>query len=95
MPRASSLGSSRSSIWDLLFYYSVPLALIATLAAAINIGVTIASGVLTLRKVRLLLDYQGKLSGVMVQIINGVSKFRVAGAEPERLLTGAGNIEIS
>ncbi|WP_088889866.1 NHLP bacteriocin export ABC transporter permease/ATPase subunit [Leptolyngbya ohadii] len=65
----------------LLFYYSVPLALIATLVAAINIGVTIASGVFTLKKVRPLLDYQGKLSGVMVQMINGISKFRVAGAE--------------
>ncbi len=65
----------------LLFYYSMPLALIATVVAAINIGVTIASGVLTLQKVRPLLDYQGKLLGVMVQMINGISKFRVAGAE--------------
>jgi len=65
----------------LLFYYSFPLALIALLVAAINIAVTIASSVLTLRKVRPLLDRQGKLFGMMVQIINGVAKFRVAGAE--------------
>lgn len=65
----------------LLFYYSVPLALIATLVAAINIGVTIASSILTLKKARPLLDQQGKLFGMMVQIINGVAKFRVAGAE--------------
>lgn len=36
---------------------------------------------LTLRKVRPLLEQQGKLFGMMVQIINGVAKFRVAGAE--------------
>ncbi|HEY9734804.1 MAG TPA: NHLP bacteriocin export ABC transporter permease/ATPase subunit, partial [Trichocoleus sp.] len=66
----------------LLFYYSVPLALIATLVAAINIGVTIVSSLLTLKKVRPLLEQQGKLFGMMVQIINGVAKFRIAGAEP-------------
>lgn len=65
----------------LLFYYSVPLALIATFVAAINIAVTIISGILTLRKVRPLLNQQGVLFGMMVQIIGGVAKFRVAGAE--------------
>lgn len=65
----------------LLFYYSLPLALIATLVALVNIAVTVVSGILTLRKVRPLLDQQGKLFGMMVQIINGVAKFRVAGAE--------------
>lgn len=65
----------------LLFYYSVPLALIATFVAAINIAVTIISGILTLRKVRPLLNQQGLLFGTMVQIIGGVAKFRVAGAE--------------
>lgn len=65
----------------LLFYYSMPLALIATGVALINIAVTIISGILTLRKARPLLDRQGKLFGVVVQMIKGVSKFRVAGAE--------------
>ena len=65
----------------LLFYYSFPLALIATFVAAINIAVTIISGILMLRKVRPLLNQQGLLFGMMVQIIGGVAKFRVAGAE--------------
>ncbi len=65
----------------LLFYYSFPLALIATLVAFINVAVTIISGILTLRKVRPLLNLQGKLFGMMVQIIGGVAKFRMAGAE--------------
>lgn len=65
----------------LLFYYSAPLAFVALLVALLNIAVTIAAGILTLRRVRPLLDRQGKLFGMMVQIINGVAKFRVAGAE--------------
>jgi NHLM bacteriocin system ABC transporter ATP-binding protein len=65
----------------LLFFYSTPLAFIALLAAVINIAVTVASGILTLKKTKPLLDRQGKLFGVMVQLINGVAKFRIAGAE--------------
>jgi NHLM bacteriocin system ABC transporter ATP-binding protein len=65
----------------LLFYYSFPLALIAVLVALINIAVTIISGILTIRKIRPLLNMQGKLFGMMVQIIGGVSKFRTSGAE--------------
>ncbi|MBE9012588.1 NHLP bacteriocin export ABC transporter permease/ATPase subunit [Pseudanabaenaceae cyanobacterium LEGE 13415] len=65
----------------LLFYYNASLALLATLVALVNITVTIVSGVMTLRKVRPLLELQGQLFGVMVQLINGVTKLRVAGAE--------------
>jgi NHLM bacteriocin system ABC transporter ATP-binding protein len=65
----------------LLFYYNASLALIATVVALINISVTLFSGIMTLRKVRPLLELQGQLSGVMVQLINGVTKLRVAGAE--------------
>jgi NHLM bacteriocin system ABC transporter ATP-binding protein len=65
----------------LLFFYSMPLALIAVVVALVNIAVTIISGILTLRQVRPLLERQGKLFGVVVQLINGVTKLRVAGAE--------------
>ncbi|BAY64338.1 ABC transporter-related protein [Calothrix brevissima NIES-22] len=65
----------------LLFYYSPSLALIAVFVALINIAVTIISGILTIRKVRPLLEMQGKLFGMMVQIINGVAKFRTNGAQ--------------
>lgn len=79
-----SIFSSLFSLLNLglLFYYSVPLALVATVVAVLNIAVTVVSGVLTLKKLRPLLDQQGKLFGMMVQIVNGVAKFRVAGAEP-------------
>ncbi|GAA6621852.1 NHLP bacteriocin export ABC transporter permease/ATPase subunit [Scytonema sp. NUACC26] len=65
----------------LLFYYNVSLALIACVVAVVNIVVTIVSGILTLHKVRPLLEIEGEISGVMVQLIDGVAKLRVAGAE--------------
>ena len=65
----------------LLFYYSGSLALVAVAVALIYIVVTIVSGILTVRKFRPLLEQQGELFGVMVQLIDGVAKLRVAGAE--------------
>ncbi|UBF30476.1 NHLP bacteriocin export ABC transporter permease/ATPase subunit (plasmid) [Kovacikia minuta CCNUW1] len=65
----------------LLFYYSVKLALIAVAVAIVAIVVTTLSGVFLLRKVRPLLELQGSIFGQTVQLINGISKLRVAGAE--------------
>jgi len=65
----------------LLFYYGGSLALVAVGVALLYIVVTIVSGVLTVRKFRPLLEQQGQLFGVMVQLIDGVAKLRVAGAE--------------
>ncbi|GAB1544457.1 NHLP bacteriocin export ABC transporter permease/ATPase subunit [Scytonema sp. NUACC21] len=65
----------------LLVYYNVSLAAIAIVAAVVNTALTFISGMLALRKVRPLLEQQGQLFGVMVQLINGVAKLRVAGAE--------------
>ncbi|ARV62940.1 NHLP bacteriocin export ABC transporter permease/ATPase subunit [Nostocales cyanobacterium HT-58-2] len=65
----------------LLIYYNGSLALIAIVAGVVNIALTFISGILTLRKVRPLLEQQGQIFGVMVQLINGVAKLRVAGAE--------------
>ncbi|MEH2137632.1 NHLP bacteriocin export ABC transporter permease/ATPase subunit [Nostoc sp.] len=65
----------------LLIYYNSSLTLIAIVAAVVNIALTFFSGMLTLRKVRPLLEQQGQIFGVMVQLINGVAKLRVAGAE--------------
>ena len=65
----------------LLFYYSPPLALIALLVALLIMVVTVASGLVLVRKYRPLLEMQGKIYGLVVQLINGVSKLRIAGAE--------------
>jgi NHLM bacteriocin system ABC transporter ATP-binding protein len=65
----------------LLVYYNRNLALLAIAVALVYVVVTLVSGFLTLRKTRPLLEQQGLLLGIMVQIISGVAKLRVAGAE--------------
>lgn len=65
----------------LLFYYSAPLALVAVVVGLLTGVVTIVSGVITRRKLRPLQEIQGKIFGLMVQLIGGVSKLRVAAAE--------------
>jgi NHLM bacteriocin system ABC transporter ATP-binding protein len=65
----------------LLFFYSSQLALVAVGIAVVVIIVTTISGVLTRRNMRPLEDMQGDISGLMVQLIGGVSKLRIAGAE--------------
>jgi NHLM bacteriocin system ABC transporter ATP-binding protein len=65
----------------LLFYYDVKLALVAAVLALISMLVTIGVGVVQVRRQRVLLRLQGRLMGTVLQIINGISKFRMAGAE--------------
>jgi NHLM bacteriocin system ABC transporter ATP-binding protein len=65
----------------LLIYYDGTLALVSIAIALIYVVLTLASGLLTLRKMHPLMEQQGELLGVMVQLINGVAKLRVAGAE--------------
>ncbi|MBV9389036.1 MAG: NHLP bacteriocin export ABC transporter permease/ATPase subunit [Chroococcidiopsidaceae cyanobacterium CP_BM_ER_R8_30] len=65
----------------LMFYYSQELALIAGLLALVSIIVTTIHGLLTFKKNRALLTLQGNLFGNSVQLINGISKLRVSGAE--------------
>ena len=66
----------------LLFYYSARLTVLALFVACLVAVVTILSGLLLLKKQRPLLELDGELYGLMVQLINGVSKLRIAGAEP-------------
>lgn len=66
----------------LLFYYSATLAVLALFVALLVMSVTLISGAILLKKQRPLLALDGQLYGLMVQLINGVSKLRIAGAEP-------------
>ena len=65
----------------LLFYYSARLAFFAAAVAVVAIAVTIISSYFLVSKVRPLLEMQGNIFGQTVQLINGISKLRVAGAE--------------
>lgn len=65
----------------LLFYYNAKLAIVAVIVAIITVAVTTVSGLLLLHQVRPLLELRGNIFGQTVQLINGISKLRVAGAE--------------
>jgi len=71
----------------LMAYYSLPLAAIALLVALLVMAVTLASGLVLVRKYRPLLELQGQLYGLVVQLINGVAKLRIAGAEARAFAT--------
>jgi NHLM bacteriocin system ABC transporter ATP-binding protein len=65
----------------LLFTYSTQLAFVAVLVAVANIIVTNVAGTLTRQKMLPLEELQGEVFGLTVQLIGGVSKLYVAGAE--------------
>jgi ATP-binding cassette subfamily C protein len=65
----------------LLLYYSRTLTLVALAAASLSAALTIGSGVMILRCYREILELKGRFFGLLVQLINGVAKLRVAAAE--------------
>lgn len=65
----------------LLFAYSWPLALIALGVLIANLFVTSAASLTLLRHNRELVRLRASIRGVSVQLIQGVSKLRVSGAE--------------
>lgn len=71
----------------LLFFYSVKLAIVAVAVALVVIAVTTIFGVFLIQNVRPLLELQGSIFGQTVQLINGISKLRVAGAEERAFAT--------
>jgi ATP-binding cassette subfamily C protein len=65
----------------LLFYYHAALALVATGLVFLSMIVTFLAGTLQLRQQRRLVAEEGQIAGLILQLINGIAKFRVAGAE--------------
>jgi ATP-binding cassette subfamily C protein len=65
----------------LLFYYSTKLAVLALIVALVVGSVTIASGLVLIRKNRPLVELEGDIFGLVVQLINGVGKLRISGVE--------------
>ncbi|MBM3811093.1 MAG: NHLP bacteriocin export ABC transporter permease/ATPase subunit [Acidimicrobiia bacterium] len=79
----SSLVSGVFSVFSfgLLFYYGPQLVPVAIVAVVIAIATTVAASRLRMRVVRELAEVDGKLSGVVFELISGVAKFRLSGAE--------------
>lgn len=65
----------------LMFYYSAKLALVAALAALTIVTSTVLLAAQLLGHLRSLQEVLGRVFGLTVQLINGVSKLKVSGAE--------------
>jgi ATP-binding cassette subfamily C protein len=65
----------------LLFKYSVPLACLACGLILVALLATWVCGYFEIRLRRVQSETRGRISGLVLQLINGVSKFRIAGAE--------------
>ncbi|MCP3955946.1 MAG: NHLP bacteriocin export ABC transporter permease/ATPase subunit [Desulfobacterales bacterium] len=79
----SSILSGIFSVFYLiiLFFYSIKLAIVAILATVLPFLVTVVSGYFEIKYGRELLDIKGKIAGIVLQFLTGLSKLRVAGAE--------------
>ncbi len=65
----------------LLFYYSWRLALVAVGITLVSVTIVAAVGYIQIRHQRSIHKLQGKLSGMVLQLISGISKLRVSGTE--------------
>ncbi|MEZ4580436.1 MAG: NHLP bacteriocin export ABC transporter permease/ATPase subunit [Caldilineaceae bacterium] len=67
--------------FGLLFYLSPALALVALVLALIIVGVSVGTSYYQLRFQRQTTQLQGEVSGLVLQLLTGISKIRIAGAE--------------
>ncbi|MGB3493298.1 MAG: NHLP bacteriocin export ABC transporter permease/ATPase subunit [Elainellaceae cyanobacterium] len=65
----------------LLFYYSASLAFLGLIVALVVMVFTVITGIILIQRHRPLLALDGELYGLLVQLVNGVPKLRMAGAE--------------
>ncbi|HEX5848030.1 MAG TPA: NHLP bacteriocin export ABC transporter permease/ATPase subunit [Rubrobacter sp.] len=92
----SSLLSGVFSIFSfaVIFYYSAELGLIAALMAAVIVVVTAAGGFVQLRYQRRETEMLGKVSSLVLQMLTGIAKLRVAGAEMRAFSVWSGQYSI-
>lgn len=65
----------------LLFYYSTSLAWIAILLVFLQVSVNYIVGRMQVAKQKDILAFSGKTAGIVLQMLTGISKFRVTGTE--------------
>jgi NHLM bacteriocin system ABC transporter ATP-binding protein len=80
----SSLLSGVFSVFSflLLFYYNSQLALVATAIVALSCAVSAAGLYIQLRYEREVVHARGRISGMILGLIENIGKLRVSGAEP-------------
>lgn len=79
----SSLFASFMAVLNLglLYYYNSTLSILAVAIASLVFMFTVGMSYFIRRNLRVLLELDGKFFGLVIQLINGVGKLRVAGAE--------------
>jgi NHLM bacteriocin system ABC transporter ATP-binding protein len=75
--------------YALLFYFSVQLALVATALTALALGITAVCGHLYVRTQREIFNIEGKIAGTLLEAVQGIAKFRIAGAEDRAFVNWA------
>ena len=75
----------------LLFYYDVRLAMIGTLLFIVVVAATVVTAFIQLPIERMQYQVRGKVAGIVLQILTGISRLRVAGAENRALAYWAGH----
>ncbi len=84
------LGCAFSSVnLILLFWYEWRLALVAVGLSMLSIIFGIVSSILQIRYQRLINDIEGHISGMLLQLISGIAKLRVANAEDRAFVVWA------
>jgi ABC-type bacteriocin/lantibiotic exporter with double-glycine peptidase domain len=80
---ANNILSSFFSLFNfcLLFYYDVKLAVVSTVIIVVATAVMAFLGYRQLSYRRQVVDIANRISGLMLQLLAGITKFRVAGAE--------------
>jgi len=76
----------------LLLFYDVRLALVAAVLVLAAVTVTVALSLGQLRYQKELAEIQGKISSLVMQVLGGIAKFRVAGAENRAFYLWAGRL---
>ncbi|MFN8505387.1 NHLP bacteriocin export ABC transporter permease/ATPase subunit [Kouleothrix sp.] len=76
--------------FGLLFAYDARLGLVAFGLVLLAAGVTFGAGVVSLRYTRALTQIQAKIAGLVLQLISGIARLRVAGAEGRAFAVWAG-----
>ncbi|HXB62150.1 MAG TPA: NHLP bacteriocin export ABC transporter permease/ATPase subunit [Acidobacteriaceae bacterium] len=87
----SSIFTAAFSIFSyaLLFYFSVQLALLATALTALALLLTAGCGFLYVRYQREIFNIQGTIAGTLLAGVQGIAKFRIAGAEDRAFVNWA------
>src|SRR5262249_4129126 len=80
--------------FGLLFYYDVRLALLACVLFVLVLLITCLAAVMQLRYQRRIYEMRGKIAGVVLQLITGITRLRVAGAEDRALAVWAKDFSV-